>query len=647
VADGRGLWSLKATVRAPSPARSPALRPLLALVLTGASLASIAPFACRTRSSAPPSPLPSPHGLALTGYHGGPARLGWNDDEPSLTPDAARKLAPAWTSSPFDAATVAGTTFAPHLYAAPLYVDDVVVTSPAFSGVETSLAIAATSNGDVYAVNAVAVSGDAGAVSPGTILWRQHLGDPSQPARSSDGVPLGILSTPVIDVRPPARLYVVSADAAEGWQAFALDLASGAILPGWPVPLTAAAVEAVNANASDAGVATFADFHTLSQRGALNLSPDGATLYVPFGSYFDGAIGWMVAVSTSAPRLLASFSGSPTDVTAEAADGGEDNLASGGMWGASGAAVAPDGHVFVTTGNSPPGSRDTPGVWGNSLLRWAPPLALDATYSPFNYCLLDVGDTDLGGGSAVLFDVDPARTSTPHLVAFGGKQGNAYLEDRDRPAGRLDRRPPCDPGAPPAPSSDTSLFGPDPRPYYAPPAPGPLNVFGPYSDAPTANELNNAKARTTPAYFRDASGEVFLYYSGNSRDPANIADVVAPSVARVHVVLGGPGVPSYLALVAANPDVVLTNPGSPVVSSFQSAGAVVWVVDANGKRTDALVPVGKTPPPLPVLYAFDAVTLDLLSRTPLPAPGGKYGHPTVAHGLVLVGADRLYAFRGP
>jgi hypothetical protein len=48
-----------------------------------------------------------------------------------------------------------------------------------------------------------------------------------------------------------------------------------------------------------------------------------------------------------------------------------------------------------------------------------------------------------------------------------------------------------------------------------------------------------------------------------------------------------------------------------------------------------------------VLYALDGSTLEVLSRTHLPAPGGKYGHPTIAHGLVLVGADRLYAFRGP
>ena len=602
-------------------------------------LASVAiAFACTAAKLAPPlRELPSPHGLSLTGFHGGPTRLGWNDDEPALTPDAARHISFAWSSPPFEAAMVDGFVIAPHLYAAPLYVDDVLVSAAPFAGLTTSVAFAATSNGDVYAINAVA---NARAVAPGTILWRAHLGAPAQPTLSFDGVPFGVLGTPVIDPRAPAKLYVASADRDRGWQVFALDLASGAVLPGWPVTLAPDTVRAANINPAGAG--SFADFRLISQRGALNLSNDGETLYVPFGAYFDGAIGWIVAVSTSTARVAASFAGSPTDVDRAAPD-----LASGGMWGASGVAVAPDGHVFVTTGNSPGSSHGIPGVWGNSLLRWASPLQLDGTYTPFNFCLLDVGDSDLAGGSPIVFDVDGARTSTPRLVAFGGKQGNAYLLDREALPGRLDVRPPCDPGAPPASSTDASLLAPDVRPYYAPPGRGPLNVFGAYSNSPVGNKLNNAKSRTAPAYFRDAAGETYLYYSGNSRDPADIEHVVPPSIARLHVVLGGAATKAYLAVDAVNPELALLNPGSPVISSSRSTGAVVWILDENGKRTDALVPDGSVLPPLPVLYALDALTLEVLSRTPLSAPGGKYNHPTVAHGLVLVGTDRLSAFRGP
>lgn len=603
--------------------------------------------ACRSSGKTTPTPLPPPHGLALTGYHGGPARLGWNDDEPTLTPARARTLAPAWSSPALDVAIVDGERFAPHLYASPLYLDDIAVASAGFEGLHTSLVVVATSNGDVYAINAIAATSAAGPVEPGRILWHAHLGEPSQPLRSSDGVPLGILSTPVVDLRGGApRLYVTCADASAGWRAFALELGSGAVVDGWPVALSSTSIQAANRNGGDAGRATFADFHAMSQRAALNVSGDGHHLYAAFGSYFDGAIGWMVSIDTEGARIEASFSGSPVDVSAPPTTAGEANLASAGMWGAGGPAVAPDGHVFETTGNSPPEAAAQPGVWGNSLLRWSPPLTLDATYSPFNYCSLDGGDTDLGGGSPLVFDLDPATTSTPHLVAFGGKQGNLYLADRDALGGGLDRRGPCDPSHSGSPAGDRSLFGPEVRGYYAPPSVGPLNVFGPYSDVPGANELNNAKARTSPAFYREATGAAFLYVAGNSRSPDDITKAVPPSLARVRVVTT-PGAPAYLALESVAKDVVFVNPGAPVVSSMQSRGAVVWVTDENGRRTDPLVPKAGVMPPRPVLYAFDALTLEVLFQRTLSATGGKYNHPTVAHGVVYVGTDRLEAFAAP
>ena len=73
----------------------------IAIAIAQASLASLelAPLACsKPSASRPLSALPEAHGLALTGYHGGPSRLGWNDTEPSLTADAARHQAPAWSS---------------------------------------------------------------------------------------------------------------------------------------------------------------------------------------------------------------------------------------------------------------------------------------------------------------------------------------------------------------------------------------------------------------------------------------------------------------------------------------------------------------------------------------------------------------------
>src|SRR5665213_2494676 len=99
---------------------------------------------------------------------------------------------------------------------------------------------------------------------------------------------------------------------------------------------------------------------------------------------------------------------------------------------------------------------------------------------------------------------------------------------------------------------------------------------------------------------------------GFARSSSRYAGAPARSTTCMHVVLRA-GAPAYLELDRAYPTVILMNPGSPVVSSFQSNGGVVWIVDENGKRTDPLVQQGNTPPPLPVLYAFDAVTLELLT----------------------------------
>lgn len=72
-------------------------------------------------------------------------------------------------------------------------------------------------------------------------------------------------------------------------------------------------------------------------------------------------------------------------------------------------------------------------------------------------------DIDLGsGGISVLADLEPSRTATPRLMVVGGKQGNAYLLDRERLPGRLDRRPECGLDA----ATDGSLLPPSPQPQF-------------------------------------------------------------------------------------------------------------------------------------------------------------------------------------
>ncbi len=569
-------------------------------------------------------PTPSPRVNAVT-FHGDPRRLGWNAAEAELTP--ARLAGPAfgalWSSPPLDAVTLDGWSYTPHLYATPLYVDGVEIAAGPHAGRRLGVVFAASSNAWAYAINAFPSACGGATIAPGTILWRARLGTPAVVPGLDGGVPLGVLSTPTIDLgADPPRIYVAALDGGAGWQVFALELGSGRILPGWPLAINDTTLAPINAN----GPARFGAAATMSQRGALNLSPRGDVLYVAFGG---AGPGWMVAVDTHRPGLSGAFASAP----------GGGGSANGGMWSAGGPAIDDQGRVYMTTGNSHGDSGETPGIWGSSLMQWSPPLRLRATYTPFNYCVLDRRNMDLVG-PIVLPDLDRTVTSTPRLVAFGGKQGTVYLVDRERLPGGTEQRPPCGRDA----SKDRSLL--PARPQFG--GRGPLNVFGPYTDEHA--QFDQARMRTTPAYYRDASGASYLFVSGSSKATPASATSVPPGLARLRV-MTAPGSPASLAVDRWETETTLLNPGSPVVTSHGPNDAVVWVLDPNQPRLAPLIGPAVT---RPVLYAFDATTLKRLWRS---APGdleigGKYSSPAIARGVVFVGTDRVQAFgvrgvRGP
>src|SRR2546426_2886426 len=362
-------------------------------------------------------------------FHCDRQRTGWNPNETVLTPAAVAggTFGKLWQTT-LDTVRIGSTDYDPHLYASPLYVDDLLVTDGvSYDGLHFGAVIAATGNGYVHAINAFGANG----VAAGTILWMTFLGMPSRMIQDG-GPPIGVLGTPVIDLdaTPPA-VYVASDTAppsfpTRSWRVFGLDLGTGNILQGWPLELSDDTLSAIDEN----GPAKFQSAATMSQRGGLNLSWDGTVLYVPFGSYSDGGAGWMVAVDTGivsgTPQLLSAFSGAPWN----------NPSANGGMWASGGVGVDPNGNVYVVTGNSPAGP--IPGTWGESVLVWARdlPLRLVGTYTPWNHCQLDNSDIDLcGSGVVILPDLDPTTTSTPHLISLGGKQGNGYLVDRDNMPG--------------------------------------------------------------------------------------------------------------------------------------------------------------------------------------------------------------------
>ncbi len=544
-------------------------------------------------------------------FHGDPQRTGWISHETVLTPAnvAGRMFGPIWNSPQFDSVTIDGVTYPPHLYASPLYVDSVPI-----GGEPRQVVYAASNNGFVYAVSASAPAGE--------ILWRRQLTNPIPTL--DPHLPIGILGTPVIDLyAAPPRLYVASADAVNGWEVFALDITTGSVLPGWPLRINNTTLAPVNQN----GPATFQATLEMSQRGALNLSPGGALLYVPFGGYNDRAAGWMIAIDTRTPALASAFSAAPST----------DLQANGGMWASGGPAVDSLGNVYSTTGNTTTNITNAPGYWSQSVLVWGPgvPLRLTGTYTPWNYCQMDQDDADLSGGAVVVLpDLDANHTSTPHLMTFGGKQGNQYLVDRDRLPGSLASHPPCSAD----PATETSLLPPGPQPQFG--QPGPLNVFGPYSELYAS--VDYAKGRSTGAFFRAADGSNFLFATGSSKAAAASVATVPPCIVKLRIVLT-PGAPAYLAVEASENTLGFLSPGSPWVTSNGADNAVVWVLVANVPRGASLADPDAAHP---ILYALDPVTLQALwtSSPEMLNVGGKYNTPAFGLGRVFVGTDRIQAF---
>jgi hypothetical protein len=598
-----------------------------------------------------------------TQFHGDAGRAGFNQNETFLTPaNVASSFGQVWESPVLDG----------HVYATPLYLDNATIQGPGnaanhagdgiqsagFQGQTLGVTFAATSGGSIYAIAAQDTNGPTG-IGPGTILWKTHLGNPYG---SVDGNTMGVLGTPIIDVKSN-RIYVTAQvtdyllpatdpnHGASNWEVFALNLGDGSVLPGWPLAYTQTLLNSLNQNKLNGGNTVVFSPTGADQRGALNLSANGSTLYVDFACYGATNPGWMTTVATGVsngiadgqtPAVMSSYSGA--DIAAIEADGG--------MWGASGPAIDANGNVFVTTGDSPGGTGQTPGSWGNSVLEWAPgqTLKLIGVYTPWNYQNQDTIDSDLGGSSPILINLPPGSSTTTELLATGGKQGNGYLVD----AGNNLNNPTPNPNSSPAPypasltvrppavapNQDPSLYDPNTnQPYFAPPQPGPLALFQPYNESSASG--NTAKARDTPATFIGPDGTRYIIWAGATKSAVGSSTPIAPSLYLTKVV-ATPGQPAYLSVVAQNAQ-VMSLPGAGLITGDSTANEIDWIVDAGIQRTDPVTNFNRGDP---TLYAYNALTMQPLWSSAYEQldVGGKYNSMAVARGDVLLGTDRIQAF---
>lgn len=316
------------------------------------------------------------------------------------TPDrAGRYVTPGLTWAQA-ANVVADTAFqgtiTGNVYAQPLYWQK--------PGLTHGWVIVATESNMVYALQAVT----------GQVMWQRSLGTPVTGGLPCGNInPVGVTGTPVIDPLTNTLYLDALIDGTQGphHQIFAIELATGKVLPGWPV------------NVQNSLSALGRGFNVTAQgeRGALTIAK--GKLFVPYGgldgdcSTYHGAI---VQLTLGQPKI--------TDFWRTRAMGG-------GIWAQSG--IAFDGQsMFVGTGNT----RGTT-TWGDgeAVIRVAPGLphysgAMNF-FTPSGWHDLDNRDKDLAGTGPIPIVVPGNGGATLTRVLALGKDGYAYLLDRNNLGG--------------------------------------------------------------------------------------------------------------------------------------------------------------------------------------------------------------------
>jgi hypothetical protein len=349
--------------------------------------------------------------LAQTGvftYHNDVGRTGQNNSERILTPESVRS--PSFQK--LSTYNVDG-----DVYAQPLYVPGLAI---AGKGIRNVVFIA-TEADSIYAFDA-----DGGADPASPVLWHASLLDPAKGATPVSAVDLGcvaispqigITSTPVIDpIRKILYAETFSREAAGlVHRLHALDLATGARLPGSPVTIQAqTAVGSPNLRHFDPA-------HQLSRAGLL-LSQ--GVVYVSYGSNCDKPPyqGWLFAYDARKLTLRGQFATAPVH-----------GKAAIWMGGAAPAADA-NGNVFVATADGYFDSEAVPArELGNSILKLRlhrGGLALEDYFTPFDQLSLARHDGDLGSGGVLLLPQQPGAHL--HLLVQAGKRGTLYVVDQFR-----------------------------------------------------------------------------------------------------------------------------------------------------------------------------------------------------------------------
>jgi hypothetical protein len=289
----------------------------------------------------------------------GVQRQGYNPFEETIGPSNVAQLRHLWSVD-----------LGAYINASPI-----VATGIDVGGTPTDLVYVGTEHGVLFAVK-----------TTGQILWQRSLGVIQTNCPDTPDKKFGV-SAPVVFDRPGNRVFVAGGDG----YVYALDAATGATLPDWPVKITADPVHEVVFSAP-----------TLYE----------GRLYFEIASHCDATPyhGRVVAIDTSTRKKLKFWvTGSRT---------GPDG---GGIWGWGGASVDPtNGDLFVATGNA--FSNPENAYYADHVVRLSNVLGLKAAHAPGTLIV----DDDFGS-TPVLFQ----KNGCPPQLVTEQKNDYLYIYDRD------------------------------------------------------------------------------------------------------------------------------------------------------------------------------------------------------------------------
>lgn len=413
---------------------------------------------------------------------------------------------------------------------APLFLDGWTFSKGPLAGQTHGVVLIATSDNNVYAFAEDRLKG--GSSVP---LWSTNLGAPSSKPGSNIPAPVGVCSTPVIDVEDRRMFVLALQDNGSGigiFRMFSLDVDTGAVRAAAPIH-----------DKGHKGRPTF-DGNTLDQRGGLNLVR--GHVLATFADYlgFDAGPyhGWVVSCKAD-------------DLDDQWFFPSTRGVLGGGCWGPGGAAASADGSLFVATGNATTAdatywsglpAHAHPGDLGD-YFEGVVRLELDRDggrehfrvtdwYQPANAQWLNDADLDFGSSSPMVLP----RIGGRDLVVIPAKF-DTYLLDRDR-----------------------------------------LGHWG--GELWFAN-LFTGESHSAPAYYPTPAGDHYVYLVGAGSVPGTSS----PGLTALRVSTAGGASLQHVWNAKSTTSSFGDAPGSPVVAVVDSPPyALVWVVNA-GDGTDPVL----------------------------------------------------------